>query len=338
MEKKRCFVFRINYDDAHEFVIDELFKGTLRQGWGVIDLELVDSDGKTVDRNKWVANYLNAWDEPVEEIEASNRYWILLRMLELKKGDIVIIPKTRNWQTLTICTVNKEYWFDKETATMWSDFRHCIGVENQRTYSYDSCSEAKLISSKFIAYQSAVNNVRAEKFIENVKELYKREDNFKSATIRQLLLQIKQKSIDKITPDILGLNPSYFEDVVAECLKIKGYVITAMRKYDGEGADADIVAVLPLPFFSIFIDTSPTILIQVKKKSGIDRDDRAGIEQLIKAKKHFENPICILINTADRISEETEKYALQENIKIIGGNHVMELLLTSDLTQSKSIE
>jgi hypothetical protein len=84
--------------------------------------------------------------------------------------------------------------------------------------------------------------------------LYKQEDNFKSETIRQLLLQIKSKSIESIIPHLLDIGPSSFEDIIAECLKTKGYSISAMRKYDGDGADADIVATYPLPLLSIFED------------------------------------------------------------------------------------
>jgi predicted Mrr-cat superfamily restriction endonuclease len=311
----------------------ELFNGTLRQGWGALGTQLIDSAGNRLDKNSWLSNYSKAWDNPVDEGEASKRYNILARILEIKKGDIVVIPKTRTGQTLTICTVSKEYWFDGETSTMWSDYRHCIGVENIKSYVYDSCSEAKLISAKFIAYQTAINNVWVPNFIQNTRELYKREDDFNSKTIRQLLLQIRKKSIEKIAPDLLQVNPSSFEDIIAECLETKGYIIADRRKYNGAGADVDIVATFPLPFVTEFAEVSPTILIQVKKKTGIDREDRTGIDQLIKARQNYENPICILLNTADSISDETEKYANKENVKIIRGTRILELILTSDFSK-----
>lgn len=333
MTKCRIFVFRVNYDDAHQYIIDELNKGILRQGWGISGTSLLDENGNKVDKLYWANKYSKAWEKEVSLEDSLKRYSILSRMLEIKKGDIIVIPKTKNWQTLSICTVEKEYWFDEQSETLWSDFRHCIGISNYRSYAYDSCSEAKLISSKFIAYQSAINNVWATRFVENVLTLYKQEDNFKSETIRQLLLQIKSKSIESIIPHLLDIGPSSFEDIIAECLKTKGYSISAMRKYDGDGADADIVATYPLPLLSIFEECSPTILIQVKKKVGGDSDDDAGIMQLVKAKDKYENPICILMHTSKYISEKADKLAVKENVKIINGSQLIEFILTTDLSK-----
>jgi len=328
MESKRVFVFRVNYDDAHQYIMDELKNGILRQGWGSPGLSLIDHTGKKVGKQIWMTNFNKIGDKNDEE--ASKRFSILSRILEIKIGDILVIPKTRNWQTLSICTVIKDYWFDDISLTMWDDFKHCLKIDNLRSYSYDSCSEAKLISSKFIAYQSAINNVWSNTFVENVLTLYKQEDNFKSETIRQLLLQIKAHALNKIAPELLNINPNSFEDIIGECLKAKGYVIAAMRKYDGAGSDADIIANFPLPILNSFIECSPTLLIQVKKKSGFDNDDIAGINQLIKSRKNYSNPICILMHSSEHISEETEKYANKENIKIINGSQLLEFILTTD--------
>jgi predicted Mrr-cat superfamily restriction endonuclease len=334
MENKRVIVFRVNYDDAHDYILKEIGNGILRQGWGVEGTSLLDGNNQKVEKDIWIEKYSKSWNKEISIEEASKRFFILSRILDIKKGDLIVIPKTINSQTLSICTVEQEYWFDSLSSTFWSDFRHCIGISNVRSYAYDSCSEAKLISSKFIAYQSAINNVWAERFVENVHLLYKREDNFKSATIRQLFLQIKAKSIEHIVPHLLDIGPSSFEDIIAECLKSKGYNISAMRKYDGDGADADIVATFPLPLLSTFEECSPTILIQVKKKVGTDSDDIAGIKQLVMSRQKYENPICILMHTSVHISTDSEKYANKENIKIINGNQLIEFILTSDLSKT----
>ncbi|HEX9665174.1 MAG TPA: hypothetical protein VGA95_01305 [Thermodesulfobacteriota bacterium] len=158
---RRYFVFRINYDDAHSWVVVELLnKGFLRQGWGHSGLELLNKSAKLVEKENWINSFRNIWDETYEK--SSLRYDILARMLGMQPADIVVIPKTTDDYSLTICQVKEGYSFDTTNTTMWDDFKHLIRVENMKTFKYDECSEAKLISSKFRAYQSAVNNVWSE--------------------------------------------------------------------------------------------------------------------------------------------------------------------------------
>ena len=49
---KDCFIFRVNYDNAHDWVMNEFFdKGILRQGWGHRGLELIDENKKRIEKN-----------------------------------------------------------------------------------------------------------------------------------------------------------------------------------------------------------------------------------------------------------------------------------------------
>ena len=328
--KKRYFVFRVNYDNAHNWVMVELFnKRILRQGWGILGLELVDINGDCVKKEKWLSNYLSIWNDSEQKI--SGRFDILSRMLDIKKGDIIVIPKTLNNYTLTICEVIEEYHFDSKTKTFWDDFKHTIKIINPRSYSYDSSVEAKQIAAKFKAYQSPINNIWNCETQNRIIELYKKEPSDISKTIKQITEEISDKVLKPFSDQIHGLDPSYFEDIISECLKSRGYEIIGMRKYDKKGADVDIIASYSLPFFSEKIDYLPTLLIQIKKKIGIDWNDEEGVDQLIKSSSDYPHSIKILVNTTDKFSDKARKKAAENVIHIISGLKIFDLILKTEL-------
>ena len=99
---KRYFVFRVDYEEAHPWLMDELFgKGLLRQGWGKENFYLRDENGKQVNKNDWSKEYREVWDDDTADI--LKRYNILTRMLEIKEGDLLVIPKTGELKMFTIC-------------------------------------------------------------------------------------------------------------------------------------------------------------------------------------------------------------------------------------------
>ncbi len=329
---RRYFVFRVHYDDddAHKWIMDELFNnGRLRQGWGKRELQLIEADGTKVDRQKWIDNYKSLWN--VSDDEIWRRYDILLRMLEISAGDYIVIPKTRDNYTLTICEANDSYCFDNKDKTFWNDFKHIIDIKNPRSYKYTSYDDAKLIASKFKAYQSAVNNVWQSGTKQAIESLYMKEESDQDKTIKDLTDDITKSAIKPIVRKLLDIEPNYFEDIIAKCLESRGYEIIGRRKYDGRGADVDIVASFSLPYFSEMTDQSPTLLIQIKKKKGTDWNDVEGVKQLINSGKDHLHPIKILMNTTDTISQEAAEMAAMHGIKIIYGLHVIDFILKTEL-------
>lgn len=331
----KIFVFRTNYDDAHSFVMDELnHKGVLRQGWGRRGSSLISDSGNRLTESEWIENCKMAGINGYNADELRKRHRILKKMLEINKGDLLVVPKTRNNQVLSICTVRGEYKFDIEVENKWEDFHHCIDVESVRSYSYDSCAEAVSVSRMFIAYQSPVNRVKDERYKQKVLSLYKHEDQYNSLTTRQVIIDIRRKSLELISHNIMDVPPVQFEDFLVECLKIKGYQVIRKNEYDGDGADTDIVATYSLPFFEDIIDPPITIFMQVKKKHDIDRNDQVGINQLIMARENArrkgQNPICVLVNTSTDISNTTRQYAKEEGIAIIHGSNILDFILTTN--------
>jgi hypothetical protein len=334
---RKYFVFRINYDDdeAHRWVLDELLKGSrLRQGWGAAGLQLLTASGDRVARDTWLAAYKSKWNDPDEEI--LRRHDILSRMTEVRPGDLLVVPKTLDWNTLTICEAQSGYRFDSNSKTHWDDFKHYIEIRNPKSYRYASSGDASLLSAKFKAYQSAVNNVWNVKTIEAIETLYAKPSSEHDKTIDVLRDELLESALAKIADKLLDLEPAKFEDLIVACLIGRGYQIIGRRKYDGEGADADIVASYPLPYFSELADDAPIILIQVKKKRGTDRGDVEGVEQLVKSGRTYPNSIRILINTSDAISLEAAELAAREGVRILHGPRVIDFVMTSQLVRTSS--
>ncbi|MEK0337540.1 MAG: restriction endonuclease [Nitrosopumilus sp.] len=326
----RFFIFRVNYDDAHDWIMKQILENSiLRQGWGPIGLELINRKGEYVNSEVWVKNYLRLWNDSEQKV--SGRFDILSRMLEIKEGDLVVIPKSLNNYTLTICSVVGEYSFDFDSHTFWDDFRHTIKISNPRSYKYDSSIESKMISAKFKAYQSPVNNVRNPETQNKILELYRGESSSESKTITQITEEIVGKALRRIADQLLELNPTDFENIIAECLTARGYEILGMRHYDKNGADVDIIASYSLPFFSDATDHFPTLLIQVKKKRGTDWNDEEGVNQLIKSTTDYPHSIKILVNTTDKISDAASRKAKENDIHIISGLKIFDLILKTEL-------
>ncbi|MBF0430517.1 MAG: restriction endonuclease [Fibrobacteria bacterium] len=327
----KYFIFRVNYDDAHQWLMDELLKkGVLRQGWGHHGLELISNNGTGISKKVWAENYLSIWKDSEKEI--NGRYKILSRMLDIQKDDLIVIPKTINNYTLTICQAKEGYCFDFDSKeTFWDDFRHTIQICNPRNYKYDSSGEAKLVASKFKAYQSAINNVWSEELQNRIRELYNLEPSDHSKTIKDITDEISRIALRPIAEQLKTVDPNYFEDVIMKCLEARGYEKVAMRKYDKKGADVDIIATYALPFFSELIEYYPTLLIQIKKKSGTDWNDEEGVDQLIKSSEERPNSIKILINTTDKLSECASEKAKKNGIHIIDGLKIFDFILKTEI-------
>jgi len=121
-----------------KFIRDEFWqKGILRQGWGMKNLDL-RQNGK-----KWIENYMLSgrifWDTKISCDEAKGRWNIIRRMLDIEKGDVLLIPKTSSlnlddYFKFTACQVEKEYYFDFPTKI--KDFGHCLKIGNTKEYKY----------------------------------------------------------------------------------------------------------------------------------------------------------------------------------------------------------
>lgn len=158
-----CYIFRVLRDN--DFVINELKVGRVRQGWGATEMALLKS-GDEVSEKEWIDKYL--WKDESYEIK-KRKYFNLKNMLNMTKGDIIIIPRYPQWEEFTVATVKETYKFNVPSEI--NDFGHIIEIDNltKKSVSYNSSEESKKIKAKFRAYQNPINNVWSQE-IKNAAE------------------------------------------------------------------------------------------------------------------------------------------------------------------------
>lgn len=331
---KRMMVVR-TYDDDKEWIWKGIKNGRLQQGWGIPGTRLT-IDGEMVQVNDWIVNYQRSsiihWEVEVQKEEAEKRYWILYPMTELKQGDIIVVPKMPDWKSFSILVVSEGYNFDdnlKQDRDDVDDFRHYVSIDKEKlkVFNYYSCEEARTISKKFRAYQSAVNNVWNQPFIDAVSSLKLKESDIGSKDVPTIFNEMKADLISPLIKRVQqNLHWRDLEDLVVKLFEVNGYVIEHRNRYDGKGGDADIIATYKLPILSDHTDTDLKVYIQVKHKEGDDWDDSKGVEQLHQISKLEPNVKKILISTTDKFSHPTKMLASEHDVILINGSKIIEMM------------
>ena len=333
-EQVNCFVFRT---DAGPFVKEELSEGRLRQGWSPPGTSLLNDDGSPRTKETWVNAYRNAWEE-----DPSPRRWgILLRMLEMKEGDLVVCPKTPDYSCFTIATVSGLYRF--EVAPGKDDFGHIIPVRDQCEVNNWYDSDAQTIHELFKSayFRSPVTKVQdsyRERVLEAAKRLREKEDT-RTAESRDFIRKQRgaearreaAKYLIKHVNKCWGFDQ--FEAAVGEAFERKGYErIGGKSQHGGKGADADHVLSIPMPGFEDLdnVDCPLYLLIvQVKHKKGKDYNDVHGVRQLINWKPGEGEQVVskVLFSSADSFTNDCKRLAEEKDITLICGEEAGLFLL-----------
>lgn len=330
-----CFVVRTS-DDDKEWLFEEIQKGSLHQGWGIPKTNLLPN-GSKINEDDWIKQYKMSasqnWNENIPNDVAAKRYRILITMLDIKKDDLIVVPKMPEWTTFTICKASGTYEFDERDPAErdeYADFRHTIPIDSEsiKTFAYSSSTESKLVKGKFRAYQSAVNNVWNKEFIDSVQRLFKRESDYSSKEIDELMADIKRPIYEQFLPKMIDLGPRELEQILQKVFKNAGYEIIDTNYYDGQGGDADIVLHQPMPIISEAIeDPGRKIYVQIKAKRGNDNFDEEGVDQLVKISRSEPDSLKILISTTPNFSEKCKNKAIANEVVLISGIELMRLII-----------
>ena len=160
--KKRVKPLKNNDNSKYinkNFLIEELFEhGRLRQGWGWEYDNLKYNDlnlDLRQDEKEWYENYImlahKIWEDDVYCEEAVGRRNILAQMLEMKKEDIIFIPKIPEDSKFTVVKVKSKYYFRVPPEKCVHG--HVIDVGDLRTFNYENTNiEYGLSAIKFRPY------------------------------------------------------------------------------------------------------------------------------------------------------------------------------------------
>ena len=340
------YVFRINYEDCYDLVKSEILRGKLRQGWG--------ADGLDIRRSleEYSEAFRKYWDEPQSCIQ--RKYDRIRIMLDMKPGDLIIIPKLNlnaplyDWEEwnkyFAVVKVAGEYEFDpiKPETRNYNEFGHVIPVEPVGSFHYERDDLTRTISGKFRGYQDPVNNVNKTEFIETLQALLSKpnEASPKLTSIEAVALSgnvsdAREKYLLSILEQIKKWNFKQLEKIITEIFTKNGYQLLYSNSFDGDGGDIDaaFACYQSTGFLADFVEHAPygskvlpQIRVQAKKKDGEDYDDIKGVKQLATYEGH-ERAINILINTADKFSDEAKKEAEKSGVILISGLELAKLLV-----------
>ena len=319
------YVFRIS--TGNEYKRKELSAGVLRQGWGVENLQLVEKDGTIVDENTWIERWPEYWGD--DEKSKRGRYKILKPMLDMKEGDMVIIPKYPDWDTLTIAKIKEGYKYDLNEKE--GDFGHevKIDIDKARYFAYNANEHSKLIHSKMRSYQSAINRVHMEKIKKAVMTLSEMESD---KTIKDISKIVKSSFFENtkfLKDKLFDTRPNDIEKLTEEIFTKAGYALISKNSYDRKGGDADLIFQKNLDIISEFSsnDVDYRVYVQVKKKQGEDSNPLEGIEQLMKITEKEEGNFSKVLVSTSEFSKHTQAKAREEDIVLIGGDSLIKLIL-----------
>lgn len=324
------YVFRVSEDD--DFVRSEFSAGRLRQGWGNHDTGLDQS------KDAWVDKYC-AFSGSDNKSYYRTKYNNLRIMLEIKPGDILIIPKLPKPSMFTVCRAAGEYTFREPEGYEWDDFYHMVPIDtgSVREFGNTADEDCGIISAKFKAYRHPLNHVWLGNVCESAERLLGKPNN-PTSDIEGIVSEIKadvcgRSGVYEATLDRLrALGDRSTERIVEAVFEKLGYTLTKRNSYDGKGGDADLIYASDPPLSELLdvaendADFSQQIYVQVKDKSGVDGGDTEGCRQLMKRAEGDVGAVKILISTADSFTKECVELAGRDNILLINGAGLMRLV------------
>ncbi|MBZ5626275.1 MAG: restriction endonuclease [Acidobacteriia bacterium] len=348
MPSNRYLVIRTD-GEVRESIWSHLQEGWLLQGWGVPGSGLLDENGSAFSFETWAANYRiaaeKAWGErDLSDDHCRKRYRILSRMLNLRGGHIVLIPRMPNNECFTICKIaegEQPYSFDPspeaERGKLGNDYRHRLGIApaSIKPFGYANSNSGRIVARFMVAYQSAVNNANAAEFQVAVEErLQQQSDCGTQVSHQDLLRDFRREALRDLLKRLRQRTPADLERLVRDIFVNAGYTLLRTNHYDRQGGDADLVLQADLPIVTRYSDRASTIYVQVKLRypqSGnqivVDQNDSAAIDQLNLISEDDPSAIKIVAATVDEFTEQCRERARSDGVTLLAGLDLAELLM-----------
>lgn len=338
IEKKQCIVFRQN-DQDRELLYQEILQGRLRQGWGFSE-KFTLSQGK----DRFIQNYLSVVN--ASKKTAQKQWNVLSRMLHIKHGDTIIIPKQPDHHHFLIVKAKQTPDSDDcyefmEPLKHTNDYRHVVHIDHEKiqVVHYDSLQSPLVIKRllKSIAYSSPVNFVKKRDFKEAVDKVFLSEEknSLVEAHPVQTKLQLFEDQLYKEwVKTVRDLTPSDFEKLVKKYMQDNGFEILKSNSYDRKGGDIDLLCSKEISIETPFEPKSIplTYCIQIKKHENYT--GAKGVEQLnlMAENLNLEDTAMvqkILISLADGFTEECVNLAGESNVLLLNGVEFAQLYFKS---------
>ena len=320
-------IFRTDEENAG-WLYTELTEGRLRQGWGAPGLDLKTAAGRRVEKAEWEEKHKAHWKED----PSPKRFAILTRMLDMKDGDVVVVPKMPERNQFTIARVSGRYRFEPEEDL--GDFGHIVPVHRDsiRTFGYHADNDAFLISGLFARanHRSAVSFCYNAEQVKAAHRLLQRQSSPTSKPQKELsraaINNTFKDAAMALRDQVKDWNGPRFEEAVRQAFRDQGYTIKDHRHFDRQGADADILVSPPASLYGLFLPAE--IAVQVKWKQGLDEYDDEAVRQIVKFVEWQRiDAAKYVISSASGFTDNAHKLADENNVVLIGGLQTMCFLL-----------
>ena len=320
------FVFRTSED--REWHYKEMKEGRLRQGWGSMGTSLKKAN-QVIPEDDWIPKLKN---EERDDSECCNIYRKLIPMLDMKAGDVVVVPKMPDRSSFIICIVSGGYSFDTDETVnnlSWDDFRHVIPIDPKsiKRFPHHGSLDTLEVHKNLRAYRYPINRVLVDRFRKTILKLQEGPEPPESLDLEDIVQRMRNNAANDMLSSIRRMPPERFEKLIGKLLIKAGYEVVGTHHYDSKGGDADIIVTHDMPLISDVLDITRTLIVQIKQKEGIDKDDIGGVNQLLLISKDFPGATRVLISTADKFTDECIQFAKEKDVLLISGCDISGLVL-----------
>jgi hypothetical protein len=198
------FWTELEVEAARKALAEEFKAGRLRQGWGPPGTSVLEN-GRIASEASWTARYSASirknWPATFSEdrklLEPSSiasRYRILVRMVQVKANDLVVVPRLckPGGFSITIATAGYTFANFSDPATGRSDFGHLLNVDPSRVdFADDESDETEQVARSFRFYRTAITRVADRSYSSLVRSLY---ESRKGSTIGQSSRRFEQEN------------------------------------------------------------------------------------------------------------------------------------------------
>lgn len=341
-------IFRTSRDNPaiRAWITSELAQGRLRQGWGGEGTALVEN-GDRVSAEDWIERYIRWTSGDFARTDDSRaarvRYALLQRMVDLERGDTLILPNLPTNGAFTVLPVRNGYRFELDgdvPITYRSDYGHIVEVdfEARREFSSSESLEAIEVWRRARKQRSCFGFVRDQSISNALQSLLdgRLTTNESIDSLRPLTAQIgsgtsvvshvRTRLIETLTDMIGRVNPHEVEKIVRRAFESAGYKFVRSNQYDCKGGDADLVFESPVPLLTEATGEVLTVFVQVKQRQGIALNDIEGVRQV--SRISADNPMClrVLVSTAEEFDQGCVQEAEELGVVLMSGPQLAEVL------------
>ncbi len=321
MEERNYYMVRAMFSNEED--INVFFSENVAAvGWSRVNFSSY-SDSKELRKAVCEEYYNNKGKKPQVISKKLNE---VERFKNIKKGDYIIVPY---YSYIAIA--------EAEEGEIYSSEAYNLDLSNQKRVSY-RYSEGEILKIPRAELSEGLQRrlrVRGNtvsnlfEFKDEIEKIFSREsysysqemidlERSEEKKLKEGLLKQLQNGRSNLKTGGIGL-----EKLICELMRLEGYKaeVLSKNKFTGK-ADADIRAVKEDSFMS------KKIFVQVKHHSGYS--DKYGIEQIIKvlALDEYSDYEGYFITSA-MVSDEVRKFAEENEIEVMDGNGLVELIVSN---------